>query len=126
QTSAMRLLNPADSETTAAVETVSATPAGLDELRAFVRASEIDMRELRSNVNEVLAERGPSTVAEILEVKPATQGVASVVGLLVLAEEYAVRTGSDRHEHVSWTPAEAATPARSATLPQYLFEVALP
>lgn len=125
QIAAMRLLNPADSETTGEVETVTAEPADLAALREYVRASEIDMGELRRNVNAVLAERGPSTVAEVLRGRPATQGAASVVGLLVLAEEHATRAGPQASERVSWSPAVGG-PERRATVPTYLFEEVIP
>lgn len=125
QISAMRLLNPADSETTTSVETATPEPADLAALREFVRASEIDMGELRSSVNGVLAAHGPATVAEILAARPATQGAASVVGLMVLAEEHAIRI-PEATERVAWTPVGDAVQSRTATLPSYLFEDAIP
>lgn len=131
QISALRLLNPADSETSELVASAPSATADLAALREFVRASEIDLDELTRNVNEVLAERGPSTLAEILDARPATQGVASVVGLLVLAEEHATRTDSGRLEHVQWPTTSAdggvrPQETRGATVPEYLFEDALP
>lgn len=128
QVSAMRLHNPADSETTHVVEHAESPPADLAALRASVRASEIDMDELSRNIDEVLAERGPSTIAEVLDLRPATQGVASIVGLLVLAEEHATLTGERRVEHVTWEPVSIdggvppASMVRGATIPEYLFE----
>ncbi|TRW45736.1 DUF3375 domain-containing protein [Georgenia yuyongxinii] len=132
QISAMRLHNPADSETTEDVAPAPHELADLETLRALVRASEIDLAELTGNVNEVLAGRGPATIAEILAERPATQGVASVVGLLVLAEAHATRTREGRAEHVTWSVAMAEEPAREpvtadhtlrgATIPEYLFE----
>lgn len=127
QISAMRLHNPADNETTEPVRSVTAEAADLAELRRLVRASEIDLGELRRNVNEVLASRGPSTIGEVLAAHPASQGVASVVGLLALAEEHATRT-SLVAEHVAWASASdgsagvGAPVRRSATIPGYLFE----
>lgn len=119
QISAMRLLNPADSETTEPVRTAASQLADLSQLRELVRTAEIDLAELSRNVNEVLARCGPSTVASVLLEHPATQGVASVVGLLVLAAEHATAT-TDRTEHVTWGD------SRGATVPQYLFEEQLP
>lgn len=122
--SAMRLHNPADNETTEDVVTASHQDADLAVLRELVRASEIDLAELTVNVNEVLAERGPSTVAEVLAARPATQGVASVVGLMVLAEDHATRSAAGRGEHVVWTTAGpgVAQAVRGATIPVFLFE----
>jgi hypothetical protein len=127
QLAGMRLFNPADSETPEEVSSASARPADLSTLRAFVRESEIDMAELVGNVNDVVARRGAATPADILAEHPATQGVASVIGLLVLAQEFASRTGADRTEHVSWLPVRASgeNAVRGATIPQYLFEAAV-
>ena len=125
QVSAMRLYNPADNETTEDVASAAHVDADIAELRELVRASEIDLAELTGNVNAVLAARGPSTVAEILAERPATQGVASVVGLLVLAEDHATRTSDDHAEHVTWTtagPASERPTVRGARIPGYLFE----
>ncbi|AEG43892.1 uncharacterized protein DUF3375 [Isoptericola variabilis J7] len=134
QVAGMRLHNPADSETTEPVVTSHAATADIANLRAAVRASEIDMAELTANVNDVLGMRGPSTIAEVLADRPATQGVASVVGLLVLAEQHATPAGDGRAEHVTWRPVVssdtasdgAADALRGATVPQFLFEEALP
>ena len=113
----LRLLNPADDETVTDVESATAPPVDLAALRAAVRATEIDMAELRGNVNMLVARRGAVTAAEVLDEFPATQAVASVVGLLVLGEDHGIRTG--RTERVAW---EAGAGRHSALVPQYLFE----
>jgi hypothetical protein len=115
--SAFNLHNPADSETVSAVQTRRAEHVDLRELRELARASEIDMKELVSNVNEVLGRRGAVTIPEVLAEHPATQGVASVVGLLVLAEAQASALGGD--ESVSWKSSQGA--ARHGLVPRYLF-----
>jgi len=125
---AMRLHNPTDAITAESVDVGTAETANLDALRELVRASEIDFAELTANVNQTLAEHGPATIAEVLDAWPATQGVASVIGLLALAEQHAIQTGADRTEHVWWTAPTAGekpttTPtSRGATVPEYLFE----
>lgn len=113
----LRLHNPADSEVTEDVTTVEAAPVDVVALRDAVRASEIDVKELVGNVNAVLAERGPSTIGEVLAARPATQGVASVVGLLVLAEEHGTEVGGE--ERVGWVSAGGVT--RTGTVPVHLF-----
>ncbi|MCI2266161.1 DUF3375 domain-containing protein [Sediminivirga luteola] len=121
--SAMTLHSPADSAAAEPVETVETAAADGADLLHHVREAEIDRAELVSNVNTVLAEHGPSTIGEILTHQPATQGAASVVGLLVLAEEQGSPTTSGRTEIVSWAPAEdSAVPQRTATIPLFLFE----
>lgn len=114
---AFSLHNPADSETVGSIETQDAAPVDLRELRELARASEIDMKELISNINDVLERRGAVTIAEILEEHPATQGVASVVGLLVLAENQARELSGE--EPVSWKSSQGV--ARHGVVPHYLF-----
>ncbi|MGO3508555.1 MAG: DUF3375 family protein, partial [Glutamicibacter arilaitensis] len=92
--------------------------ADLAALREAVRASEIDFAELGENVNAVLAQQGAATIAEVLEKFPATQGIASVVGLLVLAENHGVRAGGEP-EPVHWA-SDGQT--RQATVPRFLFQ----
>lgn len=61
----------------------------LEALRQAIRESEIDLVELTRNVDACLARRGcPVTIADVLADYPATQGLASVVGLLVLAHRH--------------------------------------
>ncbi|GHD05734.1 DUF3375 domain-containing protein [Zhihengliuella salsuginis] len=119
--SAMKLQNPADSETSEPLEIHETQPADLEALREAVRASEIDMQEVTDNVNSVLAAHGPSTIADILSHRRATQGVASVVGLLVLAEQHATRT-RDAVESVSWRTPDGE---RRARVPRFLFQEAI-
>lgn len=114
---ALRLHNPADTDVIEDVATVEAPPVDVAALRDAVRASEIDLKELVGNVNAVLAERGPATIGEVLAARPATQGVASVVGLLVLAEQYGAEVGGE--ELVTW--ASSAGSARAGTVPVHLF-----
>ena len=73
-------------------------------LAVIARETEIDYDELTRNVNDVVRSRGPSTVAEVLNVHEATQGLASVVGLLSLAARFG-RVDRDRREQIAWTGA---------------------
>ena len=86
-------------------------------MRRIVRASEIDLVELTDAVGAVLAERGAATVGEILGEHPATQGLASVVGLLLLARRRGQEVPGD--ETVTWRTAGGAE--RSARIPRFLF-----
>lgn len=134
--SATVLNNPADSASAEEVDTVTAPEADLAQLREQVREAEIDIAELTENIDAVVARRGASTISEILADRPATQGVASVVGLLVLADQLAIRAGGDRAEMVEWTPVgradDGAGPSglepsvRRARIPVYVFEGATP
>lgn len=56
-----------------------------EELRAITRETEIDFGELQRAVEATLREVNPASIGQVLERHPATQGVASVVGLMALA-----------------------------------------
>src|SRR5699024_6140214 len=58
------------------------------ELVAVARESEIDFAELTENINSVVSTAAEASDAEVLDRFPATQGLASVVGLLSLAGTY--------------------------------------
>ena len=119
--SALGLHNPADSASAEAAATVEAPPVEFEDLRETIREAEIDMAELKTNVTEVLDEHGPSTIAEVLRHRPATQGAASVVGLLVLAEEFGARA-AEGTESITWHPAASPEATRRGQIPLYLFE----
>lgn len=147
---ALKLHNPADFESAHEVEAHQAGVVDVEELRALARASEIDMTELEANINAVVEQHGAATIGEVLAVKPASQGVASVVGLLVLAEEYGIRL--EGRENVEWDPrpavpgtknnggarigsdraggpgnqGSAAGPLRRGTVGRYLFKERIP
>lgn len=97
-------------------------PMSLEELRAQIREVEIDFGELVENVNACIheaiqSESGPVSVGEVLDRFPATQGVASVIGLMMLADEQGAQaSGSER---VHWETASGD--ARHATIERYEF-----
>jgi hypothetical protein len=120
---ALNLHNPADFEAAGEITEHHAETVDIEELRALARASEIDMIELTGNINAVLSRRSSATIADVLADRPATQGVASVVGLLVLAEEHA--TALSGREDVTWQPPAPSTngsgTTRRGTVGRYLF-----
>lgn len=81
-------------------------PGDLDpqELRARLRDTEVDWGELHLAINDLIAEGRQPTVAEVLKARPATQGLASVVGLIQLARERGTRT--EGTEFLRWTSPE--------------------
>ncbi|RPF22208.1 DUF3375 domain-containing protein [Myceligenerans xiligouense] len=97
-------------------------PADLAALRALARSAEIDEDELRGNVNDVVARRGAATIGEVLRAHPATQGLASVVGLLSLAERHGRREGES--EDITWSGARGSL--RRARIPRHRFEEPVP
>lgn len=112
-----KLRNPADTRT---AEPVQSHPSGVLDLQALrlqVRESEIDFAELRAAIVDTLGHQPIATVGEVLDRHPATQGLASIVGLLVLA--HSVGSPATGHETVHWLSARQR--ARSVSVGRYLF-----
>jgi len=97
-------------------EMVETLPVPLEEahidteaLFESVRASEIDFEELRSHITGSVDKRGQATIGDVLQDYPATQGLASVVGLLYFAMANGIALES--LETVTWddngTPMQA-------------------
>ncbi|MGO2034899.1 MAG: DUF3375 domain-containing protein [Brevibacterium sp.] len=72
------------------------------ELIAVARESEIDFAELSENINTVVGETAEASVAEVLDRFPATQGLASVVGLLSLASTHG-NVDPESRELLEWS-----------------------
>jgi hypothetical protein len=98
--SSWNLYSPSETRVERPVKTFDAQPLDLEELRRRVRLSEIDFDELRQVVAKALDQRASASIAEILEFYPATQGLASVIGLMVLAD--AIGMVSPESESLSW------------------------
>lgn len=104
-------------------------PMTYEQLREAARETEIDFDELVGNVNEALAwrrkaatpEQLPATpsIAEVLVDFPATQGVASVVGLMSLAMEQGRPREGTESETVHWV--SRAGYARKANIQVFEF-----
>ncbi len=88
------------------------------ELIAVARESEIDFAELTENINSVVTSAHEASVAEVLDTYPATQGLASVVGLLSLASTYGHVDVGNR-EILTWTGVDGI--ARTAAIRRHYF-----
>ena len=120
---ALTLHDPAELDASGALETHDEEVADLEALRALARATEIDFDELRDNVNAVIATQREPTLADVLAAHPATQGVASIVGLLALVASH----GIDQPEHtdiLTWEGADGA--ARQARVARSRFTERIP
>lgn len=114
---AWALHNPADLRTVEEVVANEVPKLDLESLRMLVRLTEIDFPELERQIAATVETTPAATVADVLAAYPATQGLASVVGLLVLAEEHATRApGRQRWE---WTSSLGA--ARGVDAPRFVF-----
>ncbi|AZU01925.1 MAG: DUF3375 domain-containing protein [Brevibacterium linens] len=104
----------------AGAELGEATDSEIDfaELIAVARESEIDFAELTENINSSLTSTHEASVAEVLETHPATQGLASVVGLLSLASTYGHVDVGNR-EILTWTGVDGI--ARTAAIRRHYF-----
>lgn len=116
----LRLFSPSETTAEDSLELAAPEPLDLEALRARIRVSEIDMAELTDAVDEVLARRTEASISEVLTEHPATQGLASIVGLLVLAQRHGQAvleaSGERGTEKVRWTPADHA-PSEHASAP---------
>jgi hypothetical protein len=113
--SALKLHNPGESRVPAEFERHDTGHVDFAELAAQARESDIDFDELRRNVIATMQRFDSSvTAAQVLAEHPATQGLASIVGLMVLGAEHghtaAVETETVMLDH------------RIVTLPTITFE----
>ena len=109
--------NPAEMRATADVLRGEVLELDLERLKALVRLTEIDFAELQHNVADTLDALPAPTVGDVLARHPATQGLATVVGLLLLAEQHASRVpGSE-----PWTWTSQAGAPRTVSAPRYVF-----
>lgn len=97
---ALRMYNPGDYQSDTAIRPAPELSVDLEALRRLAREVEIDWAELRCNVNDVMDDAQDPTVAQVLARHPATQGIASIVGLLLMAGEHGQPT--DAEEDVAW------------------------
>lgn len=121
---ALSLHDPADMDAGGEIETHEGAVASLEDLRALARATEIDFDELTGNVNALLDEGAADlTVADVLTAQPATQGVASVVGLLALAASHG-EVEPETHDDLAWIGADGIV--RRATVTRHRFTRRIP
>ncbi|MCV7193125.1 DUF3375 domain-containing protein [Mycolicibacterium brumae] len=111
---ALKLHNPGDGQVPTDFQCHENDAVDFEELAAVARESDIDFDELRENVLSTLARAdGPVTAGRVLGDHPATQGLASIVGLMVLGAE---------HGHTDPTATErVALEQRSVTIPTITF-----
>ena len=93
--------DPSEFDTGALLESQEEGTTAFAALAAIVRESEIDFSELTANINAALKKQSTVTLGELLAEYPATQGIASVVGLMSLARQQGeVSEGST--QQVTW------------------------
>lgn len=111
--------DPTEYDTGEALDEAEATTVDVVTLAAIARESEIDFDELVANVNaEVDRADGPVSVGQVLAAHPATQGVASVIGLVSLAVTHG-ENAAGRTEAITWEGLDGVS--RRAVLDRYEF-----
>ncbi|BDZ61530.1 uncharacterized protein MSMEG_1279/MSMEI_1241 [Demequina sediminis] len=127
---ALTLHDPAEMNAPREVEAHAGEVADLAALRALARATEIDFDELTNDVNAALGRARAHdatavvSVGDVLAVNPATQGVASVVGLLALAARWGIVPAEAEPEELHWTGADGAR--RRARVARHVFTGRIP
>jgi hypothetical protein len=87
-----------------------AMPIDLNVISQLVAESEIDFRRLKMNICTVLQKQSQASIANILDRFPASQGLGSIVGYLVLGSRHGIR--GERSEIVAWSTKNGKTRAR--------------
>lgn len=95
-----QLYDPSLDEIDARMEIAQAAEISLEAVSELLAHSEIDFRRLKRNVQALLAERDQVSIAEVLDVYPAEQGLGSLVGYLALGSREGLAT--KHRETVGW------------------------
>lgn len=114
--------DPTEYDTGATLSDAEAGTVDLVALAAIARESDIDFAELIDNVNLAVAQGSPISVGQVLDLRPATQGLASIVGLLSLATTYG-EVHPLRIEHLGWLGADGVD--READVAVHIFSEAI-
>lgn len=95
-----QLYDPSLDEIDSSILLADAAEISLEAVSELVAHSEIDFRRLKGNVQALLAARNQVSIAEVLDVYPAEQGLGSVVGYMAMGSRHGMR-GKHR-ETVHW------------------------
>lgn len=95
-----QLYDPSLDEFDSNIPLAEAAEISLEAVSELVAHSEIDFRRLKNNVKALLEERDQVSIAEVLNVYPAEQGLGSVVGYIALGSREGLST--KRRETVQW------------------------
>jgi Protein of unknown function (DUF3375) len=91
--------------------------ARLEDIQSHIHRSEIDTRLLKRNIRAVLEQTSQASIAQVLQLHPADQGLGSVIGYLQLAVRHGVFT--TERELVRWQGLDGMW--RQAEAPVYYF-----
>lgn len=111
------LYDPAQRVSDASMLVAEPSELDLEAISDLVRQSEIDFRTLRQHVRDVLERQSQATIAQILELFPAEQGLGSIVGYVALGAKHGEMAGGS--EVVAWRGDDAVQ--RRARVPTIFF-----
>jgi hypothetical protein len=95
-----RLHDPRNAQVDGSIVLSEGAAISLDSVSELVAQSEIDFRSLRRDLHDLLAEHDQLSISQVLNQRPAEQGLGSVVGYLSLATRHGV-IGKEQ-EAISW------------------------
>lgn len=113
-----RLKDPTDPGAPAEAEVHDATTLSIEVLEDLVRTNDIDIVGLTVHVNDVRGTDGQASIGDVLARHPAEQGLASIIGLMFLATQYASRREGST-EIVRWRELDGSQYA--ARVPSFFF-----
>jgi hypothetical protein len=116
---AINLHNPGDSKVLQEITMHTEEVLDLGKLIETTRQTDIDFVELTKNINLSVGEYGRCSVGDVLERYPATQGIASVIGLLLLAGKHGIRDDTNLKEMISWNSKSGVL--RHSKIAKYVF-----
>lgn len=120
------LKDPTDPGTPAEAEVHDVTMLSVEVLDELVRTNDIDLVGLSLRVNDSVERSGQASVASVVREGGAPQGLASIIGLMFLATQFAqAREGSAELVHWSENPhsdaGELEPVAYAARIPAFYF-----
>ncbi|MFT3816865.1 MAG: DUF3375 domain-containing protein [Rubrivivax sp.] len=122
--SQLALYDPLERPTETSVDDADAPDVDLDAMREMIDDADIDMPLLKANIRQALNEHAQITVGELSRMFELTQGLASIVGYMALAQKHGIVL-QDRErgylpvEHVAWQGRDGVQ--RHARIAQALF-----
>jgi hypothetical protein len=95
------LLDPSTGLSDTSIAYAATADISLDLVSDLVAQSEIDFKELRSNILQCLSYAHQVSIGELLDRFPATQGLGSVIGYISIGSRHGLIV-PNQSEHVKW------------------------
>lgn len=113
-----RLHDPRQSSVDGRIDRSGGALISLDSVSELVAQSEINFRALRRELHDLLAEHDQLSIVQVLQQRPAEQGLGTIIGYLSLATRHGVVSG-DGDEMVGWLGGDGTW--RHARIPSVWF-----